>query len=124
MVASFVLSTSLTCKEKKIITFSPSNFNFLQRIYYLSLEFYMGRTLTNTMINLGIRGLCTKALYKVERGTKKRRRRRRRRRRRLKKEEERRRRGKREQHYPHHLSNSLNPSLSLFLGSFYRCRWA
>ena len=25
----------------------------------------MGRTLTNTMINLGIRGLCTKSLYKV-----------------------------------------------------------
>ena len=24
-----------------------------KRVYYLSLEFYMGRTLTNTMVNLG-----------------------------------------------------------------------
>lgn len=34
-----------------------------KRVYYISLEFYMGRTLTNTMINLGIRSLCDKALY-------------------------------------------------------------
>ena len=25
-----------------------------KRVYYISLEFYMGRSLTNTMINLGI----------------------------------------------------------------------
>lgn len=36
-----------------------------KRIYYLSMEFYMGRSLTNTMINLGIRSLCDKALYKM-----------------------------------------------------------
>ena len=40
----------------------------LQRVYYLSLEFYMGRSLTNTMINLGIQGACDEALYQV--GTK------------------------------------------------------
>eukprot|EP01147_Barroeca_monosierra_P003068 gene3068-5845_t len=34
-----------------------------KRIYYLSMEFYMGRSLTNTMINLGIRSLCKKSLY-------------------------------------------------------------
>jgi starch phosphorylase len=36
-----------------------------KRVFYLSLEFYMGRTLSNMMINLGIRGLCTKALYQM-----------------------------------------------------------
>ena len=37
----------------------------MQRIYYLSLEFYMGRTLTNTMVNLGIQSGCDEALYQV-----------------------------------------------------------
>ena len=36
-----------------------------QRVYYLSLEFYMGRTLSNTMINLGIEGECDEAMYQV-----------------------------------------------------------
>ena len=36
-----------------------------QRVYYLSLEFYMGRTLTNTMINIGIQGACDEAMYQV-----------------------------------------------------------
>ena len=36
-----------------------------KRVYYLSLEFYMGRSLTNTMINLGIQGACDEALYQV-----------------------------------------------------------
>ena len=39
--------------------------NLFQRGYYLSLEFYMGRSLTNTMINLGIQGACDEALYQV-----------------------------------------------------------
>ena len=29
------------------------------------MEFYMGRTLTNTMINLGFRDVCANALYQV-----------------------------------------------------------
>lgn len=37
----------------------------LQRIYYLSLEFYMGRTLQNTMINLGLQNACDEAVYQV-----------------------------------------------------------
>jgi len=37
----------------------------LQRVYYLSMEFYMGRTLSNTMINLGIKNACDEALYQV-----------------------------------------------------------
>lgn len=34
-------------------------------MYYLSLEFYMGRTLSNTMVNLGIQSACDEALYQV-----------------------------------------------------------
>ena len=40
-------------------------FIFLQRIYYISLEFYMGRTLTNTMVNLGLQNAVDEALYQV-----------------------------------------------------------
>lgn len=42
-------------------------FNYLlpQRVYYLSMEFYMGRTLSNTMLNLGIQNACDEALYQV-----------------------------------------------------------
>merc|ERR1711936_1190238 len=36
-----------------------------KRLYYLSLEFYMGRSLTNTMINLGIQGACDEAMYQL-----------------------------------------------------------
>jgi starch phosphorylase len=36
-----------------------------KRVYYLSLEFYMGRSLTNTMINLGIQGACDEAMYQL-----------------------------------------------------------
>lgn len=37
-----------------------------QRIYYLSLEFYMGRTLQNTMVNLGLQNACDEAIYQVQ----------------------------------------------------------
>uniref|UniRef100_A0AAY3ZVM9 Alpha-1,4 glucan phosphorylase n=2 Tax=Denticeps clupeoides TaxID=299321 RepID=A0AAY3ZVM9_9TELE len=37
----------------------------LQRVYYLSLEFYMGRTLQNTMINLGLQNACDEAIYQL-----------------------------------------------------------
>uniref|UniRef100_A0A3Q0SBP0 Alpha-1,4 glucan phosphorylase n=1 Tax=Amphilophus citrinellus TaxID=61819 RepID=A0A3Q0SBP0_AMPCI len=36
-----------------------------KRVYYLSLEFYMGRALQNTMINLGLQTACDEALYQV-----------------------------------------------------------
>ncbi|OQR73664.1 glycogen phosphorylase isoform 1 [Tropilaelaps mercedesae] len=36
-----------------------------KRVYYLSLEYYMGRTLSNTMINLGIQNTCDEALYQL-----------------------------------------------------------
>lgn len=36
-----------------------------KRVYYLSLEFYMGRALTNTMINLGIQATVDEAIYQL-----------------------------------------------------------
>ncbi|GFQ93215.1 glycogen phosphorylase [Trichonephila clavata] len=36
-----------------------------KRVSYLSLEYYMGRALTNTMINIGIKGICDEALYEL-----------------------------------------------------------
>uniref|UniRef100_A0A5S6R0W8 Alpha-1,4 glucan phosphorylase n=1 Tax=Trichuris muris TaxID=70415 RepID=A0A5S6R0W8_TRIMR len=36
-----------------------------KRVYYLSLEFYMGRTLSNTMLNLGIQATCDEAMYQL-----------------------------------------------------------
>ncbi|KAM3854551.1 glycogen phosphorylase, brain form [Vipera latastei] len=36
-----------------------------KRIYYLSLEFYMGRTLQNTMLNLGLQNACDEAIYQL-----------------------------------------------------------
>lgn len=42
----------------------------VKRVYYLSLEFLVGRTLGNSMVNLGIENDCTKAMeelgYKME----------------------------------------------------------
>uniref|UniRef100_A0A803T9Z4 Alpha-1,4 glucan phosphorylase n=1 Tax=Anolis carolinensis TaxID=28377 RepID=A0A803T9Z4_ANOCA len=35
------------------------------QVYYLSLEFYMGRTLQNTMINLGLQNACDEAIYQL-----------------------------------------------------------
>ncbi|KAK7104858.1 glycogen phosphorylase, muscle form-like [Littorina saxatilis] len=36
-----------------------------KRVYYLSLEFYMGRTLANTMVNVGIQSACDEAMYQL-----------------------------------------------------------
>ncbi|KAK4475038.1 hypothetical protein MN116_002134 [Schistosoma mekongi] len=36
-----------------------------KRIYYLSLEFYMGRTLTNTMLNVNITAAVDEAMYQL-----------------------------------------------------------
>ncbi|XP_075693018.1 glycogen phosphorylase, muscle form [Rhinoderma darwinii] len=36
-----------------------------KRIYYISLEFYMGRTLQNTMVNLGLENACDEATYQL-----------------------------------------------------------
>jgi starch phosphorylase len=36
-----------------------------KRVYYLSLEYYMGRSLQNTMCNLGIQSACDEAMYQM-----------------------------------------------------------
>ncbi|XP_038660657.1 glycogen phosphorylase, brain form [Scyliorhinus canicula] len=36
-----------------------------KRIYYLSLEFYMGRTLQNTMVNMGLENASDEAMYQL-----------------------------------------------------------
>lgn len=36
-----------------------------QRVYYLSMEYYMGRSLTNAMVNLGIDSEVEEAIYEV-----------------------------------------------------------
>ncbi|XP_076464267.1 glycogen phosphorylase, muscle form-like [Babylonia areolata] len=36
-----------------------------KRVYYLSLEFFMGRTLSNTMMNLGINESCDEAMFQL-----------------------------------------------------------
>ncbi|XP_065186596.1 glycogen phosphorylase-like [Sycon ciliatum] len=36
-----------------------------KRVYYLSMEYMHGRTLTNAMINLGIRDQCDEAMYQM-----------------------------------------------------------
>ena len=35
----------------------------VKRVYYLSMEFLIGRTLTNSLLNMGIRDECEQALY-------------------------------------------------------------
>jgi len=36
-----------------------------KRVYYLSLEYYLGRSLTNTMVNMGIQDTCDEAMYQL-----------------------------------------------------------
>uniref|UniRef100_A0A4W5PH11 Alpha-1,4 glucan phosphorylase n=1 Tax=Hucho hucho TaxID=62062 RepID=A0A4W5PH11_9TELE len=36
-----------------------------KRVYYISLEFYMGRTLQNTMVNLALENACDEAIYQL-----------------------------------------------------------
>lgn len=57
-----LLAFTITALSTKFIAFFIS----LQRVYYLSLEFYMGRSLQNTMTNIGINGACDEAMYQVE----------------------------------------------------------
>lgn len=47
------------------LTPPPGRLCLGQRIYYLSLEFYMGRTLQNTMVNLALENACDEAVYQV-----------------------------------------------------------
>ncbi|XP_036979544.1 glycogen phosphorylase, brain form isoform X2 [Acanthopagrus latus] len=52
--------SQVTCKPT-----DGENRRNVSRVYYLSLEFYMGRTLQNTMINLGLQNACDEAIYQL-----------------------------------------------------------
>lgn len=55
-------SSSSSCSSSSS---SSSLFFYMQRCYYISMEFYMGRSLTNAMVNLGIDSPVEEALYEV-----------------------------------------------------------
>jgi len=62
-VASYVVRDRLM--EKWIDTMRSYYAQDVKRVYYLSLEFLMGRTLMNGMLNLGMRDECEKSLHEV-----------------------------------------------------------
>ncbi|MGZ8911415.1 MAG: glycogen/starch/alpha-glucan phosphorylase, partial [Methylococcaceae bacterium] len=49
--------------ERWKITHHTYKNNDCRRVYYLSLEFLMGRTLSNAMLNLGVTDVATQAMY-------------------------------------------------------------
>lgn len=57
-----IFSTEKMYKSYLIINLE---YGLFKRVYYLSLEFYMGRTLSNTMTNLGVHAAVDEALYQV-----------------------------------------------------------
>jgi len=61
--ASYVVRDRLM--ERWIKTMGSYYEQDAKRIYYLSLEFLMGRTLTNGMLNLGMRDECEQSLHDI-----------------------------------------------------------
>ena len=61
--ASYVVRDRLM--ERWIDTMRSYYTHDVKRVYYLSLEFLMGRTLSNGMLNLGISDECEKSLHSV-----------------------------------------------------------
>eukprot|EP00730_Choanoeca_flexa_P012669 TRINITY_DN4505_c0_g1_i1.p1 TRINITY_DN4505_c0_g1~~TRINITY_DN4505_c0_g1_i1.p1 ORF type:complete len:902 (+),score=338.64 TRINITY_DN4505_c0_g1_i1:77-2707(+) len=65
----YYLSLSYTVRDHVMASWHRTQQEYYKqdpkRVYYLSLEFYVGRSLSNMMINMGIRSLCAKSLYKM-----------------------------------------------------------
>lgn len=67
LTGSFIYQMMLPINVMQCNAHFPNSVPFLpfQRVYYLSLEFYMGRALQNTMVNIGIQGACDEAMYQL-----------------------------------------------------------
>jgi starch phosphorylase len=66
----YYLSTAYTVRDHLVSRWIRTQQHYYdsdpKRVYYLSLEYYMGRSLSNMMINLGIESELDEALYEVE----------------------------------------------------------
>jgi hypothetical protein len=66
----YYLSTAFTVRDHLVGRWIRTQQHYYdtdpKRVYYLSLEYYMGRSLSNMMINLGIESELDEALYEVE----------------------------------------------------------
>ena len=67
----YYLSTAYTVRDHLVGRWIRTQQHYYdtdpKRVYYLSLEYYMGRSLSNMMINLGIESELDEALYEVRR---------------------------------------------------------
>jgi starch phosphorylase len=65
----YFLSTAYTVRDHLVGRWIRTQQHYYdsdpKRVYYLSLEYYMGRSLSNMMINLGIESELDEALYEV-----------------------------------------------------------
>lgn len=65
----YYLSTAFTVRDHLVGRWIRTQQHYYEtdpkRVYYLSLEYYMGRSLSNMMINLGIESELDEALYEV-----------------------------------------------------------
>lgn len=65
----YYLSTAYTVRDHLVGRWIRTQQHYYEtdpkRVYYLSLEYYMGRSLSNVMINLGIESEMDEALYEV-----------------------------------------------------------
>ena len=65
----YYLSTAHTVRDHLVGRWIRTQQHYYEsdpkRVYYLSLEYYMGRSLSNMMINLGIESEMDEALYEV-----------------------------------------------------------
>lgn len=65
----YYFALAFTVRDHLVSRWIRSQQNYYEkdpkRVYYLSLEYYVGRSLTNTMINLGIQSEIDEAMYQL-----------------------------------------------------------